>query len=161
MNNTLKEKDIISADLIDESDMFEWMAEIKGSEATAYESGIFQIKIKFPKENPFKRPLIRFLTKIFHANIHIDGEICCESLKNMWSPASPIIEILTEIINLLKSPNYNTCHLYGYPIDLVDRCYKNRDYDNYKQIANEWTVKYTNCVYNDFYNNSGNIIEYK
>ena len=159
----LEEKGIISVGPIDESDMFEWEAEIIGPEATPYESGIFKLNIKFPRNYPFKPPSIYFRTKIFHVNIHSDGKICCESfhlLYDEWVPNISIIEILTAIINLLKFPNFDSCRLYGYPYDLVDRCYNKRDYEYYNKIANEWTVKYAEGEYNEFFNQAGNITEY-
>ena len=162
-DDLLEEKGIISVGPIDESDMFTWEAEIRGPEATPYESGIFVLNIKFPKEYPFKPPSIYFGTKIFHVNIHSDGKICCKSfplLYTRWAPNISIIEILTEIINLLKYPNFDSCLLYGYPYDLVDRCYNKRDYEYYNKIANEWTVKYAEGDYNEFFNHAGNITEY-
>lgn len=83
----LEEKGIIYAG--DESDMFEWEASLKGHEATPYESGIFNLNIKFPKDYPWKPPSIYFMTKIFHVNIHSDGKICCDSFKllyDYWAP---------------------------------------------------------------------------
>ena len=96
-------------------------------------------------------------------NIHSDGKICCDSLDLLydgWSPDTNMIEILTAIINLLKFPNFDSCRLYGYPDDLVIRCYNNRDYEYYNKIANEWTVKYAYGEYNEFFNDGGNITEY-
>ena len=129
-NDLLEEKGIIYAGPIDESDMFNWEAEIRGPEATPYESGIFKLNIKFPKDYQFKPPSIYFLTKIFHVNIHSDGKICCDSfsvLYDVWSPAISIIQILMGIINLLQFPDFDSCRLYGYPDDLVHRCYNKRD----------------------------------
>lgn len=96
-------------------------------------------------------------------NIHYDGKICCESFRlihDSWAPDITIIEILTEIINLLKYPNFKACHLYGYDYNLVERCYNHRDYRYYNKIANEWTKKYAEGEYNEFFYNDGNITEY-
>ena len=159
----LEEKGIISVGPFDEDDMYEWGAEIIEPEASPYESGTFQLKIKYPKDYPFKPPSIYFLTRIFHVNIHYDGKICCKAidlLHNSWNPSVSVIDILTEIINLLKFPNFDKCNLFGYPSDLVNRCYKDRDYKYYNKVANEWTIKYADGHCDEFLNNNGNITEY-
>ena len=159
----LEEKGIIWVGPFDESDMYEWEAQIRGPEASPYESGTFQLKIKFPKDYPFKPPSIYFITKIFHVNIHYDGKICCDSLGLLyddWNPSASVVEILTEIINLLKFPNFDACRLYGYPDDLVNRCYNHRDYQYYNKVANEWTIKYAEGNCGAFLNDGGNITEY-
>ena len=159
----LNEKGIISAGPIDDSDMFKWEAEISGPEDTPYESGTFGLKIDFPKDYPFKPPRIVFTTKIFHVNIHFDGRICCESfglLHDQWAPDVALSDILIEIINLLKFPNFQTCNLYGYDPSLVERCYRYKDYKYYNKIANDWTVRYAEGSYNNYYYNDGNVTEF-
>ena len=79
---------------------------------------------------------------------------------SLWSPELTISKILIEIINLLKYPNFNTCHLYGYDVSYERRCCWEKDYKYYNKIANEWTVIYANGEYNDYYYNDGNIKEY-
>lgn len=159
----LEENGIIDAGPIDELDLFYWEASIKGPEDTPYESGIFNLSIKFPKNYPYKPPYILFITKIFHVNIHHDGNICRHSFKFLyddWHPQTSIIQILTAIIDLLKYPNFNACKLYGYDQNLRHRCYDQRDYKYYNKIANEWTLKYAEGECGNFLNGDGNITEY-
>ena len=120
---------------IDDADMFKWEATIVGPEDTPYESGNFILNIEFPKEYPFRPPVITFQTKIFHVNIHYGYKICCESfgpLYDEWSPDLTIDKILIEIINLLKYPNFQSCNLYGYGGSYANRCYFEKDYKYYK-----------------------------
>jgi len=58
----LEENGIIDAGPIDELDLFYWEASIKGPEDTPYESGIFNLSIKFPKNYPYEPPYVLFIT---------------------------------------------------------------------------------------------------
>lgn len=41
----------------------------KGPPGTPYEGGTFEIDISIPNEYPFKPPVMKFLTKIWHPNV--------------------------------------------------------------------------------------------
>ncbi|KAL1532498.1 E2 ubiquitin-conjugating enzyme [Salvia divinorum] len=72
----------------DDSNIFKWTALIKGPSETPYEGGVFQLAFSVPEQYPLQPPQVRFLTKIFHPNVHFKtGEICLDILKNAWSPA--------------------------------------------------------------------------
>lgn len=75
----------------DDSNIFKWTALIKvcskiaqwckdillltkcslqGPSETPYEAGIFQLAFSVPEQYPLQPPQVRFLTKIFHPNVH-------------------------------------------------------------------------------------------
>ena len=93
-----------SAGLI-EDDIFHWQATIIGPEDTPYHGGVFELRIDFPQDYPFKPPNIIFMTKIYHCNINNSGGICLDILKDQWSQALTINKVMLSIISLLNDPN--------------------------------------------------------
>lgn len=43
---------------------------IQGPSETPYEGGVFQLAFAIPEQYPLQPPQVRFLTKIFHPNVH-------------------------------------------------------------------------------------------
>eukprot|EP01083_Nonionella_stella_P175595 611932_1 len=96
--------EMISAGPVGE-DLFKWQAMIMGPPKSPYEHGIFLVEMKFPNDYPFKPPTVKFLTKIYHSNINDKGGICLDILKDNWSPAIKISQLLLSIQSLLTDPN--------------------------------------------------------
>lgn len=94
----------ISASPID-GDILLWQAVIFGPEDTPWEGGTFKLLLTFTEEYPNKPPTVKFLSKMFHPNIYLDGKICLDILQNQWSPIYDIAAILTSIQSLLCDPN--------------------------------------------------------
>lgn len=81
-----------------------WHSEVKGSKGTPYEDRTFQIELKISKQYPFEAPYARFLTPIFHPNVHESGQFYCTLLLNCWSPQKTLQTILHYIQDLLTHP---------------------------------------------------------
>lgn len=94
-----------SAGPIKDKEMTHWHATIFGPEGTPYHQGVFELDIMFPDEYPFKPPKIYFITPIYHCNISSNGGICLDILKDNWSPALNISNLLLSICSLLAEPN--------------------------------------------------------
>ncbi|OEL36395.1 Protein PEROXIN-4, partial [Dichanthelium oligosanthes] len=91
--------------ICDDSNIFKWTALIKGPSETPYEGGVFQLAFAIPEQYPLLPPQVRFLTKIFHPNVHFKtGEICLDILKNAWSPAWTLQSVCRAIIALMAHP---------------------------------------------------------
>ena len=128
-----------SAGPLDETDITVWRATIFGPEGTPYYGGVFYLEVKFPSEYPFKPPLMKFITPIYHCNINKSGGICLDILKEkQWSPALTISKVLLSICSLMADPNPKD------PLvpDIAEL------FMNHKEIhdanATEYTLKYAN-----------------
>lgn len=42
----------------------------QGPSETPFEGGVFQLAFSVPEQYPLQPPQVRFLTKIFHPNVH-------------------------------------------------------------------------------------------
>ena len=94
-----------SAGPIDKENLTLWEATIFGPNGTPYDGGVFKLKIMFTDEYPLKAPQIYFVTPIYHCNINSNGSICLDILKDNWSPALTVSNVLLSICSLLSEPN--------------------------------------------------------
>jgi ubiquitin-conjugating enzyme E2 D/E len=125
-----------SAGPINYDNMYEWHAIILGPVDTPYQGGTFKLKITFPRNYPFKPPIINFVTQIYHCNINYSGSICLDILNTNWSPVLTISKVLLSICSLLDEPNPND--------PLVENIAKlyNTNKEIHDQNARQYTLKY-------------------
>eukprot|EP01117_Protostelium_nocturnum_P018354 TRINITY_DN7660_c0_g1_i1.p1 TRINITY_DN7660_c0_g1~~TRINITY_DN7660_c0_g1_i1.p1 ORF type:complete len:530 (+),score=137.89 TRINITY_DN7660_c0_g1_i1:122-1711(+) len=109
-----------------------WKVIYKGQANSAYEGGHWIISVVFPSDYPFKPPKVRFETKIYHCNISNDGALCLDVLKDHWSPALSIGNILGSIDSLLFSPNPDD------PLDAVKAGVYRDNRNNYWENVKAW-----------------------
>ena len=87
-----------------DGDMYNWNCFISGPEGTSYETLVYEIEVIFRKCHPFKPPMIRFVTPIFHPNVSPDGSIWISLLHERWSPALTMKSILMILRSILDDP---------------------------------------------------------
>ena len=87
---------------LEHDNIVHWNVAIMGPEGSYYEGGKFVINIDFSDNYPFKCPVMKFKTKIYHPNVkESSGEICDQAIKNTWVPtlnANYLIKMLKELI---------------------------------------------------------------
>ena len=116
--------------------LYEWTATIMGPLDSPYEGGVFNLSIYFPKNYPFKPPIIRFITKIFHCNISKNGDICLDILDKKWTPALTITKVLLSICSLLNDPNPDD----PYVVEIAVMYIRNKiEHDKFARL---WTHQY-------------------
>lgn len=82
--------------------LLEWHYVVRGPERTAYEGGVYQGKLIFPSEFPFKPPAIYILTPNgrFKTNVRL-----CLSISDYhpdtWNPAWSVSTILTGLLSFM------------------------------------------------------------
>ena len=84
-----------------------WTATIAGPPDSPYADFLFKLQVTCDAQYPMHPPKIRFLTRVFHPNMHFEtGEICLDILKpEEWSPAWSLMSACRAVISLLASPN--------------------------------------------------------
>jgi ubiquitin-conjugating enzyme E2 D/E len=117
-------------------DNIKWSGSIIGPDGTPYTGGIFNLDITLPSDYPYKPPIVKMKTKIYHPNINNEGTICLDILKDQWSPALTLTKVLLSISSLLAEPNPND------PLAPdVARIYLN-DFKAFTKKARDFTEKY-------------------
>ena len=83
-----------------------WQAFIHGPGDTPFAGGTFELRIEVGSEYPIRPPLMKFVTRVFHPNIHFEtGEICLDILKMEWSPAWSLQAACRAVMALLAAPD--------------------------------------------------------
>ncbi|ELA46222.1 hypothetical protein VCUG_02303 [Vavraia culicis subsp. floridensis] len=88
-----------------DDNIFEWHVKLRAPEESMYAGGIFNLKITFPTDYPFKPPSVVFLTRIYHPNINANGNICLDILRESWTPALTVQKVIISLISWLDEPN--------------------------------------------------------
>lgn len=126
--------------ITDEENLFHWTGLIYGPKDSPYENGNYKIDIVIPDTYPNKPPIIKFLTKIFHPNISLTGQVCLNILRSPpngdWKPSINLPKTILCIHNLISDPN---------PLDPLNHDAGALYTDNklkFNETAKEWTCKY-------------------
>jgi len=135
--NSDKDNSGVMACLVNEGNMRHLKGTIPGPPDTPYTGGKFVIDIVIPDSYPFKAPVMKFETKVFHPNVSSQtGAICLDTLGANWSPVQTIKTALLSLRMLLEHPN---------PKDPQDAEVANmllKQPQTFARMAHEWAVQY-------------------
>jgi peroxin-4 len=85
----------------------DWKCILIGPSDSPYKECFFELHIKCDSNYPLTPPKVKFITPIFHPNVHFTtGEICLDILKDEgWSPAWSLVSVCRAILLLMSAPN--------------------------------------------------------
>lgn len=126
----------VSAGLVNDEELFHWVATIIGPSDSPYQGGVFFLSLHFPTDYPLKPPKVTFITKIYHPNINSAGAIMLDTLKGSWSSEQTMRTVLLSIVDLLIHPNPDN----PFAPEIAQIYKTNRA--KYEATAREWTAKY-------------------
>ena len=102
----------------DPDTIYKYIVTKMGDPNTVYEDWLLVILVNLPEQYPFKPPKLKFLNKIWHANI-LDEVPCNEVLSDCWSPALRIDRV-TKLCFCFKKHTIKFHHLLGYQYNQWD-----------------------------------------
>ena len=119
----------ISVGLKEENNYFKWRISMFAPDDSIYKDGIFQLSIEFNEYYPQQKPIVKFITKIYHFYVSDEGDINIPSLKN-WNSNHSMRQVLSEIFALFYEP------------DIKLKIENENKRNNYKHKVEEWVSKY-------------------
>ncbi|KAI9762655.1 MAG: hypothetical protein M4579_000273 [Chaenotheca gracillima] len=116
----------------------------RGPPGTAYEGGTYYVDIRIPNEYPFRPPIMKFETKIWHPNVSSQtGAICLDTLSSAWSPVLTIKSALLSLQSLLSTPEPKD------PQDAEVAGMLMRNPKEFDRVAREWAVRHAGAPKKD------------
>jgi ubiquitin-protein ligase len=121
---------------VSESDMAFWLAIMQGPDDTPYEGGTFMIYLHAEERYPAFAPKARFVTRIKHPNVSLEGRICHSIFGRDYTTDTSMSRLLDSVYGMLlqaetSDPVITTITL-GYHHDQVE----------FNDEVHEWTRMY-------------------
>ncbi|KAL4807739.1 ubiquitin-conjugating enzyme/RWD-like protein [Aspergillus unguis] len=121
----------------DDDDITRLQGTFPGPPGTPYEGGTYKIDIKIPIEYPFRPPVMKFITRVWHPNVSSQtGAICLDTLSSAWSPILTIKAALLSLQSLLSTPEPKD------PQDAEVATMLLRNPKEFDRVAREWAAQY-------------------
>ncbi|KAJ5752115.1 hypothetical protein N7520_009032 [Penicillium odoratum] len=145
-----KKSQITATPVNEQEDITHLRGSFPGPPGTPYEGGTYNIDIKIPTDYPFRPPVMKFETKVWHPNVSSQtGAICLDTLSSAWSPVLTIKSALLSLQSLLSTPE---------PKDPQDAEVANmllRRPKEFERVARQWASIYAGAPSTGFENGDG------
>lgn len=109
---------------VSESDMAFWLAIMQGPSGTPYEGGTFMLYMHAEDRYPLFAPKARFVTRIKHPNVSLEGRICHSIFSRDYTTDTSMTRLLDTVYGMLlqaeTSDPVNTTITLGYHHDQVE-----------------------------------------
>ena len=116
-----------------DNDITRWKGFIIGT--GLYSDGVFVFEITIPREYPFKPPIVKTKTQIFHPNFFKD-RICVGILGKDWTPANNLVDVVESLRFLLSNPNPDD------PLHSGAAKLMKEDPEAFKKKVRQWVQQY-------------------
>ncbi|KAK2734442.1 Ubiquitin-conjugating enzyme E2 1 [Myotisia sp. PD_48] len=144
----------ISVETVGGDDLTHLKGAFPGPPGTPYEGGTFRIDIRIPTEYPFRPPVMKFDTRVWHPNISSQtGAICLDTLSTAWSPVLTIKSALLSLQSLLSTPEPKD------PQDAEVATMLLRYPKEFDRVAREWSVQHAGAPRKQIAEGSGGATE--
>ncbi|KAH7418498.1 ubiquitin-conjugating enzyme/RWD-like protein [Cadophora sp. MPI-SDFR-AT-0126] len=123
-----------------DGDLSHLHASFPGPPDTPYEGGTYVVDINIPNEYPFRPPVMKFQTKLWHPNVSSQtGAICLDTLGTAWSPVLTIKSALLSLQSLLSTPEPKD------PQDAEVASMLMKNPEQFQKVAREWAIKHASA----------------
>ena len=83
-----------------------WEGIVEGPDDTPWESALLRLSFKFEDNYPITPPKVKWISKVYHPNFYINGNICLDILRpDSWKVSYDVVLIIKSIQSLLDAPN--------------------------------------------------------
>lgn len=131
---------------VSESDIAFWLVIMQGPNDTPYEGGTFMIYLHAEEKYPAFAPNARFVTRIKHPNISLEGRICHSIFSRDYTTDTSMTQLLDTVYGMLlhveASDPVNTTMTLGYHHDQVE----------FNEEVREWTRRYASKTRDEWKN---------
>eukprot|EP00478_Filoreta_tenera_P002338 GABV01002411.1.p1 GENE.GABV01002411.1~~GABV01002411.1.p1 ORF type:complete len:180 (-),score=39.12 GABV01002411.1:58-597(-) len=93
-------------DLPNKDDLLNFKIKVKPDDGM-WQRGTFEFSFSIPENYPHKPPKVKCLTKIYHPNIDLDGNVCLNILRDDWKPIFTVQSVLHGLLFLFVEPNHS------------------------------------------------------
>ncbi|GAB7333004.1 hypothetical protein MBLNU13_g04699t1 [Cladosporium sp. NU13] len=121
---------------VSESDMAFWLAIMQGPSGTPYEGGTFMIYLHAEDRYPAFAPKARFVTRIKHPNVSLEGRICHSIFGRDYTTDKSMTRLLDSVYGMLLQAETSD------PVNTTITLEYHHDQVEFNDEVREWTRMY-------------------